>query len=55
MSYEILAPRDTGLKLETTNGGVRLRAPLEVPARLEAGTVYVYGSVTIDSPAMGQG
>jgi hypothetical protein len=38
----------TGLDVETTNGGVRLRIPEDYSARLETGTVH--GGIDIDFP-----
>ena len=43
----------TGLDLETTNGGVRLRIPEDYSARLETGTVH--GGIDIDFPVTLQG
>jgi hypothetical protein len=43
----------TGLDLETTNGGVRLRIPEDYSARLETGTVN--GGIEIDYPVTVQG
>jgi DUF4097 and DUF4098 domain-containing protein YvlB len=43
----------TGLDLETTNGGVRLRIPENYSARLETGTVH--GGIDIDFPVTLQG
>jgi len=43
----------TGLDLETTNGGVRLRIPEDYSARLETGTVN--GGIDIDFPVTVQG
>jgi DUF4097 and DUF4098 domain-containing protein YvlB len=43
----------TGLDLETTNGGVRLRIPENYSARLETGTVH--GGIDIDFPVTVQG
>lgn len=43
----------TGLDLETTNGGVRLRIPENYSARLETGTVN--GGIDIDFPVTVQG
>jgi hypothetical protein len=43
----------TGLDLETTNGGIRLRVPDDYSARLEAATVH--GGIDIDFPVTLQG
>ena len=43
----------TGLDLETTNGGVRLRIPENYSARLETATVN--GGIDVDFPVMVQG
>jgi hypothetical protein len=43
----------TGLDLETTNGGVRLRIPEDYSARIETGTVN--GGIDIDFPVTMQG
>jgi DUF4097 and DUF4098 domain-containing protein YvlB len=43
----------TGLDLETTNGGVRLRVPEDYSARLETSTVN--GGVDVDFPVTVQG
>jgi hypothetical protein len=43
----------TGLDLQTTNGGVRLRIPENYSARLETGTVH--GGIDIDFPVTVQG
>ena len=42
-----------GLDVETSNGGIRLRVPEQVPARLEAGTVN--GGISVDMPITLQG
>ena len=43
----------TGLDLETTNGGIRLRLPEDYSARLETATVH--GGIDIDFPVTVQG